>query len=160
MIRIGTGYDLHRLVPGRPLVIGGVAIPFGKGPDAHSDGDVVAHAVIDGMLGAACLGNIGQMFPDSDPAFKDADSMVLLAKAFDAVKKAGFALVNLDATVVLEAPKLNPHIDSIRRRLAECLAIGEDRISVKAKSNEGVGPEGRGEAISAQAAVLLESRGA
>ena len=157
-MRIGIGYDLHQLVAGRPLILGGVDIPFDKGLLGHSDADVVAHALTDALLGAAALGNIGTFFPDTDPSYKDADSIVLLRRAYDAVQAAGFDIVNVDANIVAQRPKLNPYIEAIRQRLADCLGIGLSQISVKPKTNESVGPEGRGEAISAQAIVLLESR--
>jgi len=157
MMRIGTGYDLHRLEEGLPLILGGVTIAHAKGLSGHSDADVLAHAVIDALLGAAALGNIGRLFPDTDPQYKGADSMELLARAGDLVKKAGFAIANIDATIVAQEPKLDPHLDAMCERLAQCLAIGPDRVSVKAKTNEGVGPEGRGEAISVQAVALLEN---
>ncbi len=157
-MRIGIGYDLHQLVDGRPLILGGVAIPFDKGLLGHSDADVLSHAITDALLGAAALGNIGTHFPDTDPAFKDADSLVLLRRAYDAVQAAGFDIVNIDANIVAQRPKLNPFIDAIRQRLADCLGIGLPQISVKPKTNESVGPEGRGEAISAQAIVLLGVR--
>ncbi len=157
MIRIGSGYDLHVLVEARPLILGGIRIPAAKGLLGHSDADVLCHAITDALLGAAALGNIGQFFPDSDPAYKDADSVNLLQKAYAAVQQAGYTLVNVDSTIVAEQPKLNPYIDAIRQRLADALIVPVERISVKAKTNEKVGPEGRGEAISAQAAVLIES---
>ena len=156
MIRIGTGYDLHRLVKGRPLILGGVSISFDKGFDAHSDGDVLAHAVIDALLGAAAAGNIGLLFPDTDPAYAGADSLALLRLALAEVKNSGLSVVNLDATIIAEAPKLNPYLDEMCTKLAGCLDIEPAQVSVKVKTNEGVGPEGRGEAISAQVAVLLE----
>lgn len=156
MIRIGFGYDLHRLEEGRPLILGGVTIPFDKGLIGHSDADVLAHAITDGLLGAAALGNIGQHFPDTDPAYKGADSLVLLRKTIDMITAAGYRIVNIDCTVVAQAPKLNPHIDAIRASLAACMTLDVDAVSVKAKTNELVGPEGRGEAIRAYAAVLIE----
>lgn len=156
MIRIGFGYDLHRLEEGRPLILGGVTIPFEKGLIGHSDADVLAHAITDGLLGAAALGNIGQHFPDTDPAYKGADSLVLLRKTMDMVAEAGYGVVNIDCTVVAQAPKLNPHIDAIRASLAACMTLDIGAVSVKAKTNEHVGPEGRGEAIRAYAAVLIE----
>lgn len=156
-MRIGLGYDLHRLEAGRPLIIGGVRIPYEFGLMGHSDADVLAHAITDALLGAAALGNIGQHFPDDDPAYKDADSLHLLSASHDLVKRAGYRVVNIDSNIVAQRPKLNPHIDMIREKLAVCLGIEVGDISVKAKTNETVGPEGRGEAISAQAIVLLES---
>jgi len=156
MMRIGLGYDLHRLVPDRPLILGGVQIPFEKGLAGHSDADALAHAVTDALLGAAALGNIGMHFPDTDPRFKDADSLALLREVAAMVRGAGYAIANIDANVVAQRPKLNPHIQAIRERLAEALDLPVDRVSVKAKTNERVGPEGREEAISAQAVALLE----
>lgn len=156
MMRIGLGYDLHRLVPDRPLILGGVQIPFEKGLAGHSDADVLAHAITDALLGAAALGNIGMHFPDTDPRYKDADSLFLLGEVVAMVRRAGYSIVNIDANVVAQRPKLNPHIQAIRERLAEVLDLPLDRVSVKAKTNEQVGPEGREEAISAQAVVLIE----
>lgn len=158
MIRVGTGYDLHRLVPERPLILGGVKVPFERGLAGHSDADVLAHAVTDALLGAAALGNIGTLFPDTDPAYKDADSLALLRRAHERVRAAGYEVVNIDATIVAQAPKLNPHTAAMRGNLAAALDLPLDRISVKPKTNEGVGPEGRGEAISAQAVALIERR--
>lgn len=154
-MRIGQGYDLHRLVAGRPLILGGVEVPHDKGLAGHSDADALAHAITDALLGAAALGNIGEHFPDTDPAYNGADSLQLLQTAYDMVKQAGFRLGNVDATIIAQAPKLNPHIPAMRRALAECLSVGIETISVKAKTNEGMGPEGRGEAISVHASVLL-----
>jgi len=156
VIRAGIGYDLHRLIEGRPLILGGVTVPFEKGLDGHSDADALAHAITDALLGAAALGNIGQHFPDTDPRYKDADSIQLLRHTADLLRAAGYRIVNIDANIVAQRPKLNPHLDAIRARLAECLGIPLDRISVKAKTNELVGPEGRGEAISTEAIALIE----
>ncbi len=127
------------------------------GLDGHSDADALSHAITDALLGAAALGNIGQHFPDTDPRYKDADSIQLLRLAAAMLRAAGYRIVNIDANVVAQRPKLNPYLDAMRARLAECLAIPVDCVSVKAKTNELVGPEGRGEAISAQAIVLIES---
>jgi 2-C-methyl-D-erythritol 2,4-cyclodiphosphate synthase len=154
-MRIGQGYDLHRLEVGRPLILGGVAIPHDKGLAGHSDADVLAHAITDALLGAMALGNIGEYFPDTDPAYEGADSLQLLQETYLLVKEAGYKLSNVDATVIAQEPKLNPHIPAIREALAECLSIPLECISVKAKTNERVGPEGRGEAISAHASVLV-----
>lgn len=154
--RIGTGYDLHRLVEGRPLILGGVRIPFEKGLQGHSDADILCHAVTDAILGAAALGDIGAHFPDTDPRFKGADSLDLLARARQLVNSAGYRVVNVDATIIAERPKLREHIDAMRQRLAESLLVRTSAVSVKAKTNEGVGPEGRGEAMSVQAVALLE----
>ncbi len=156
MMRIGTGYDLHRLEAGRPLILGGVRVPHPKGLSGHSDGDALAHAIIDALLGAAALGNIGRLFPDTDPQYKGADSLGLLAAAAAHVAENGYSIVNVDTTIVAQAPKLDPHLDKMRENLARCLKVPADRVSVKAKTNEGVGPEGRGEAISVQAVALLE----
>ena len=157
-MRIGQGYDLHRLEEGYPLILGGITIPHGKGLVGHSDADVLTHAIIDALLGAAALGNIGQHFPDTDPKYKGADSLVLLKEAAALLYKAGWNVVNIDSTIIAQQPKLNPHLDVIRARLAETLGIKLDQISVKAKTNEHVGPEGREEAISVHAAVLIEDK--
>ena len=157
-MRVGIGYDVHRLEAGRPLILGGITIPFDKGLAGHSDGDALAHGITDALLGAAALGDIGRHFPDTDPAYKDADSLVLLSAIAEKVRAEGYAIANVDANVIAQAPKLSPHIEAIRASLAECLKIEVALVSVKAKTNEGVGPEGRGEAISVQAVVLLESR--
>ena len=157
MNRIGIGYDLHRLVEGRPLILGGVEIPFEKGLSGHSDADALTHAVIDALLGAAALGNIGQHFPDADPRYKDADSMVLLAEAVRRLREAGYAVVNVDSNVVAQEPRLSPFLDAMAKRIARALGVECSQVAVKAKTNESVGPEGRGEAISAQAVVLLET---
>lgn len=159
MIRIGTGYDLHRLEDGLPLILGGVNIPHTKGCVAYSDGDVLAHAITDAILGAAALGNIGQRFPDTDPIYKDADSFQLLLQTMNLLDVAGFSLVNIDSTVIAQEPKLNPHITKIRESLAEVLRLPVNSVSVKAKTNESVGPEGRQEAISVQAVALITSNG-
>ncbi len=158
LARAGTGYDLHTLVEGRRLVIGGVTIPFAKGPLGHSDGDVLCHAVTDAVLGAAALGDIGRHFPDTDARWKDASSLDLLARAAALLADAGFAIVNVDATVVLQAPKIKDHIEAMRANLARALAIDPSQVSVKGKTNEGVDAVGRGEAIAAHAVALLVSR--
>jgi 2-C-methyl-D-erythritol 2,4-cyclodiphosphate synthase len=155
-MRIGQGYDLHRLEKGSPLILGGVTIPHEKGMVGHSDADVLSHAITDALLGAVALGNIGQLFPDTDPAFKGADSLVLLKEAYRRVRDdAGYRIVNIDSTIIAQQPKLNPHIEAIREKLAETLDIRVADISVKAKTNENVGPEGREEAISVHAVALL-----
>ena len=155
-MRIGFGYDLHRLEAGRPLILGGVTIPHEKGLAGHSDADVLSHAITDAILGAASLGNIGQHFPDTDPQYRGADSLKLLARAHEMLRAAGYRIVNIDSNVIAQWPKLNPHILSIRESLSQCLGIDVDLISVKAKTNEHVGPEGRGEAISVQSVALIE----
>jgi len=156
-MRIGQGYDLHRLEEGRPLILGGVTIPHGKGLAGHSDADALAHAITDALLGAAALGDIGTHFPDTDPSHEGADSLVLLRAALQLVQRAGYRVINIDSTIVAQSPKLGPHIPAIRARLAETLEMPLDDISVKAKTNERVGPEGREEAISTQAVVLLQA---
>jgi 2-C-methyl-D-erythritol 4-phosphate cytidylyltransferase/2-C-methyl-D-erythritol 2,4-cyclodiphosphate synthase len=156
--RAGTGYDLHRLVPGRPLVVGGVVIASDRGALGHSDADVVCHAATDAILGAACLGDIGLHFPDSDQRWKDASSLDLLAAAAKIVAEQGLQVGNLDVTVILEAPKLRGHIDAMRAAVARAIGLDVTRVSIKAKTNEGVDAIGRGEAIAAHAIALLRSR--
>ena len=153
-MRIGHGWDLHRLEEGLPLVIGGVTIPFEKGCVAHSDGDVLIHAVIDALLGAAALGNIGKLFPDNDPRYRRADSRALLRQTA-ALLPSRWRIANIDTTVVLQAPKLNPFTDAIRANLAADLQIDTDAVSVKPKTHEKVDSVGRGEAVEAFAVVLL-----
>lgn len=157
MIRVGLGYDLHALVHGRALILGGVRIEHGMGLAGHSDADVLTHAIIDALLGAAALGDIGTHFPDTDARFKDADSLVLLQQTVRLVRGAGYRIVNVDSTIIAQAPRLLPYIEGMRQRLAETLEMRKNLVSVKAKTNEHVGPEGREEAISAQAVVLLET---
>ena len=157
MIRIGIGYDLHPLVEGRRLVLGGVEVPHEKGLAGHSDADALTHAIIDALLGALALGNIGQHFPDTDPRFKDADSIQLLVETRHKVQEAGYRIVNIDANIIAQQPRLNPHLDVIRNNLAQYLQLDSGRVSVKAKTNENLGPEGREEAISVQAIVLVET---
>jgi 2-C-methyl-D-erythritol 4-phosphate cytidylyltransferase/2-C-methyl-D-erythritol 2,4-cyclodiphosphate synthase len=156
--RVGTGYDLHRLVEGRPLVLGGVTIPFERGPLGHSDGDVVCHAATDAILGAACLGDIGRHFPDTDPRWKDADSLGLLREAARLARERGYEVGNLDITVILERPKIKDAIDDMRRRVADAIGADAGRVSIKGKTNEGVDAIGRGEAIAAHAVALLGPR--
>jgi 2-C-methyl-D-erythritol 2,4-cyclodiphosphate synthase len=156
-LRIGIGYDLHRLDgQGTFMILGGVRIPHDRGFVAHSDGDVLVHAIIDAMLGAAGLGNIGQRFPDTDPNLKGANSLVLLERTKRLVHSAGYVVVNIDSVIIAEEPRLTPHVDAMRQRIAETLDIERNRISIKPKTNEKTGAEGRGEAVSAQAVVLLE----
>lgn len=156
MLRIGTGYDIHRLVAGRRLVIGGVEIPFGQGLLGHSDADVLLHAVIDAILGACALGDIGTHFPDSDPRYRNVASTELLARA--AAKAAAVGrLQNIDATIVIERPRMAPHVDEMRARIAEAVGIPVGRISVKAKTAEGTGPVGAGEAAEAHAVALVDA---
>lgn len=160
MFRIGIGYDIHLLVEGRPLILGGVTIPHDRGLSGHSDADILTHAIIDALLGALALGDIGTHFPDTDPAYKDADSMALLAHTLELVKAEGYSIVNIDSTVIAEEPKLRPHIKTIAASLAAGLGVPKTAVSVKAKTKEEVGPEGRGDAMSAQAVVLLRQEGA
>lgn len=157
--RIGQGYDVHALVPGRPLIIGGVTVPYERGLLGHSDADVLLHAVTDALFGAAALGDIGRHFPDTDTRFAGADSRVLLRECAARVKQAGFAIVNVDSTVIAQAPKLAPHIEAMRVNLAEDLRLPLARVNVKAKTNEKLGYLGRGEGIEAQAIVLLSGAG-
>jgi 2-C-methyl-D-erythritol 4-phosphate cytidylyltransferase/2-C-methyl-D-erythritol 2,4-cyclodiphosphate synthase len=153
--RVGSGYDLHRLCEGRTLVLAGVVLPFERGPIGHSDGDVVCHALVDAMLGAAALGDIGGHFPNTDPAWKDAPGLDLLARAVGIVAQAGFAVANADVTVILERPRLAPHVAAIRAALAAVLGVEPGQVSVKGKTNEGVDATGRGEAIAAHAVAVL-----
>jgi 2-C-methyl-D-erythritol 4-phosphate cytidylyltransferase/2-C-methyl-D-erythritol 2,4-cyclodiphosphate synthase len=157
LLRAGTGYDLHRLVEGRPLVLGGVTIPFERGPLGHSDGDVACHAATDAILGAAGLGDIGRHFPDTDPRWKDADSIVLLREAARIVREHGYEVGNLDITVILERPKIKDLVQLMCGRLADALGIDPSRVSVKGKTNEGVDAVGRGEAVASHAVALLRS---
>jgi 2-C-methyl-D-erythritol 4-phosphate cytidylyltransferase / 2-C-methyl-D-erythritol 2,4-cyclodiphosphate synthase len=156
--RAGTGYDLHRLVAGRPLIVGGVTIPSPVGALGHSDADVVCHAITDALLGAIGLGDIGRHFPDSDPQWKDASSLDLLARARALAADHGYEVGNVDVTVILEKPKIRDHIDQMRELIAGALAIDPSRVSVKGKTNEGMDAIGRGEAIAAHAVALLRSR--
>ena len=153
--RVGQGYDVHQLVEGRPLILGGVSIPFDKGLLGHSDADALLHAVTDALLGAAGLGDIGSHFPDTSDEFKDADSRKLLRRAYAAVQERGWQVVNLDTTIIAQQPKLAPHIPAMRKVLAEDLNIEESAVNIKGKTNEKLGYLGRMEAIEAQAAVLL-----
>ena len=155
--RIGQGYDLHRLVEGRPLILGGGQIDYEKGLLGHSDADVLLHAITDALLGAAGLGDIGRHFPDTDPAFKGADSRELLSQTMALVVKAGWVIVNIDATVIAQAPKLAPHMDKIRESVAHCLGVDLQRVNIKAKTKEGCDSVGKKEAIEVHAIALLEA---
>jgi 2-C-methyl-D-erythritol 2,4-cyclodiphosphate synthase len=155
MTLVGIGFDSHRFAAGRRLVIGGVEIPYEKGLDGHSDADVLAHAVTDALLGAAGMGDIGEHFPDSDERWRDADSMQLLASVAQRVREAGLEIGNVDCTVVMEAPKLSPHRDAIRQRLAATLGLESSRVGVKASTGEGMGFVGRGEGVAALAVAGL-----
>lgn len=154
-IRIGEGWDIHALVTGRPLVLGGVTVPHSHGLAGHSDADALAHAIIDALLGAAALGDIGRHFPDTDPAFQGADSIALLTEAGRRVRAAGYEIGNVDSTIVAQAPKMAPHIPLMRERLAAALAIPVAQLNVKAKTAEKMGPVGEGRAIEARAVCLL-----
>ena len=154
-LRIGEGWDTHQLVTGRPLILGGVTVPHTHGLLGHSDADALAHAITDALLGAAALGDIGKLFPDTAAEFKGADSMVLLAEAYRRVREAGWQLVNLGTTIVAQAPKMAPHIPAMRARLAEVLGVDAGQVNVKAKTAEKMGPVGEGRAIEARAVCLL-----
>jgi len=154
-MRIGIGYDIHRFGPGRTLVLGGVALPGETGLAGHSDADVVLHAVIDALLGASALGDIGTHFPAGDPQWKDAESSVLLEKTLVLLRNAAFAVENVDVTVIAEKPRLAPHVAALRVRMAVLIGVPETAVSVKATTNEGIGDIGRGEAIAAVAVALL-----
>ena len=155
-LRVGHGYDVHRLVQGRALVLGGVTVPFDRGLLGHSDADVLTHAVMDALLGAAALGDIGKLFPDSDPAYTGADSVLLLRRVTAALAEGGFAPVNVDATVLAQAPRLAPFILEMRERLAAAMGLDAERVSVKATTEEGLGFTGSGEGIAAHAVALVE----
>ena len=158
MLRIGIGQDTHRLVKRRRFLLAGIEIPAPRGELGHSDGDVLAHAVSDAILGAAGLGDIGELFPPSDPAWKDADSMVLLKTVFEKVKSKGWRLVNLDCTVCCEQPRLLPFREQIRYNLSQALEVESDAVFVKGKTAEGLGPIGKGKAVEAIAVCLLENK--
>ena len=157
MIRIGHGYDVHRLVEGRKLILGGVEIPYEKGLLGHSDADVLLHAIADALLGAAALGDIGKLFPDKDPAYKDADSLILLRKVNSHLGMAGYRLVNLDATVIAQAPKVAPYLAQMRKNIARTLSVDISCVSIKATTEEGLGFSGEGLGISSHAVCLIES---
>ena len=158
MIRVGIGYDSHRFVEGRPLVLGGVRIPHPAGLAGHSDADAVAHALIDAMLGAAAAGDIGRLFPDQDPRWKDADSMELLHTAHELVRSRGFSLYQADLTIITEQPRLGPHLEEMAATLADRLSASPGSVSLKAKTNEGMGFIGRGEGVAVIAVCTLEAR--
>ena len=155
-MRIGHGYDVHRLVEGRKLILGGVEIPFEKGLDGHSDADVLVHAVMDALLGAAALGDIGKLFPDSDERYLGADSIELLKTVRTVLEEDGWKLSNLDATVIAQRPKLAPYIDTMRKRIADALETDAENVSVKATTEERLGFTGSGEGIAAHAVCLIE----
>ena len=155
-LRIGHGYDVHRLTENRRLILGGVDIPYEKGLLGHSDADVLLHAISDALLGAAALGDIGKHFPDKDPQYKNADSAILLKKVGEILADAGYRVVNIDSTVIAQAPKLAPHIDKMRENVANALSIDKSLVSVKATTEEGLGFSGRGEGIAAHSVCLIE----
>ena len=159
-MRSGIGYDVHRLVAGRPLILGGVEVPHEKGLDGHSDADVLLHAIADALLGAAALGDIGLHFPDTDERWRGADSLVLLGEVGRLVKAAGYRISNVDATVALQRPKLRPHIDAMRQNIARALGVEADRVSVKATTTERLGFVGTGEGAAAFATCALSEDGA
>ncbi|XYY59888.1 2-C-methyl-D-erythritol 2,4-cyclodiphosphate synthase [Bacillus velezensis] len=156
MFRIGQGFDVHQLTEGRPLIIGGIEIPYEKGPLGHSDADVLSHTVADACLGAAGEGDIGKHFPDTDPEFKDADSFKLLQHVWNIVKEKGYVLGNIDCTIIAQKPKMAPHIDAMRKRIAEGLEADVSQVNVKATTTEKLGFTGRAEGIAAQATVLIQ----
>ena len=156
-MRIGMGYDVHKLVEGRDLIIGGVTIPYEKGLFGHSDADVLLHAVSDALLGAAALGDIGKHFPDTDPAYKGISSVVLLEKVGALLEENGFLIENIDATIIAQAPKMRPYIDTMRENIAQALGIEVEQVNVKATTEEGLGFTGAGEGISSQAICMLTS---
>jgi len=158
-LRVGTGYDSHRFDESRELILGGVRIPDHAGLRGHSDGDAIAHAVIDAILGAAAVGDVGSLFPPSDDAWKDADSIVLLEKANAVLRERGHSVVNVDVTVVCESPKIRPWADAMRARLAGAMGVEVDQVSVKGKTNEGMGWIGAGEGLAVHAAALVAAAG-
>ena len=155
-IRIGHGYDVHRIVAGRPLVLGGVTVPWDRGLLGHSDADVLTHAVMDALCGASRLGDIGRLFPDTDPRYAGISSLVLLREVRDRLRKGGFAVVNIDATVIAQAPKLSPYREAMERALSEALEIPPERVNVKATTEERLGFTGDGSGMTAHAVALLE----
>lgn len=157
-MRVGIGYDSHRFVEGRPLILGGQTIPYDKGLSGHSDADAVAHALTDAILGAAAAGNIGSLFPDSDPRWQDADSLALLSAAYREVEALGFTFHQADITVILERPTLGPHTAAMAQALATTLGVTVGAVSIKAKTNEGMGFIGRGEGVAVMAVATLERR--
>jgi 2-C-methyl-D-erythritol 2,4-cyclodiphosphate synthase len=155
MFRIGIGYDSHRLVEGRQLILGGEVVPHSAGLKGHSDGDALCHAITDALLGAAALGDIGRHFPDTDPQYKGANSLGLLVRAVGIIREAGYVVENVDAVIIAEQPKLAPHVDRIRARLAVALGVDVSAVSVKGKTNEGMGEVGRAEGMAVHAVALL-----
>lgn len=159
MMRIGHGYDVHAFSAGRRLVLGGVEIPYEKGLLGHSDADVLCHAISDALLGAAALGDIGRHFPDTDPAFHQADSLRLLQQVVGLLEQKGYRVANVDATLILQRPKIAPHVPAMRRNLAQAMGVEADAVSVKATTTEELGWEGRGEGVAAHAVALIETGG-
>ena len=157
-MRIGHGYDVHKLVPDHRLILGGVEIPHALGLLGHSDADVLTHAIMDAMLGAAALGDIGRHFPDSDAAYQNADSIALLRRVYEIITQAGYCIANIDSTVIAQAPRLAPHIDEMRGNIARACGLGITQVNVKATTEEGLGFTGTGEGIAAHAVVLLDVR--
>lgn len=157
-MRVGHGYDVHRLVTGRKLILGGVDIPYEKGLLGHSDADVLTHAVMDALLGAAALGDIGKLFPDTDPAYEGADSLLLLQQVVEVLGQEGYGVGNVDATILAQRPKLAPHIAGMRAALADAMGVPADRVSVKATTEEGLGFTGTEEGIAAHAVALIVSK--
>lgn len=158
MLRIGQGFDVHQLVEGRPLILGGIEIPYEKGLLGHSDADVLLHTVADACLGAIAAGDIGKHFPDTDPEFKDADSAKLLQHVWQLVKEKGYTLGNIDCTIIAQKPKMAPYIDQMRERIAELLEADANQVNVKATTTEQLGFTGRGEGIASQATVLIQKK--
>mgnify|MGYP000434761276 FL=1 len=156
-MRVGMGYDVHRLVPDRELIIGGVKIPYEKGLLGHSDADVLLHAIMDALLGAAALGDIGKHFPDTDPEYKGADSLMLLRKVGELLSEEGYVIENIDSTIIAQKPKMAPHIEQMRKNIADTLGLDISRVNVKATTEEGLGFTGTGEGISSQAVALIMS---
>ena len=157
MTRVGVGYDVHPLVEGRDLILGGVRVPYQRGLAGHSDSDVLAHAIVDALLGAACLGDIGSHFPPGDARFKDADSMTFLEETLRLLSLNRWRIENIDATIVAQEPRLAPHVQQMRERLSSVLGLDINQVSVKGKSTNGLGFEGRGEGIAAHAIVLIDT---
>ncbi len=155
-MRIGIGYDVHRLVAGRPLILGGVTIPFAKGLDGHSDADVLLHAMCDALLGAAGMGDIGLHFPNDDPAYRGIRSILLLSQTWRMVSRRYSSIVNIDSTILAQAPKLSPYIEGMKKNISEALGLDSDRISIKATTAEGLGPIGREEGVAAMCAALID----
>ena len=155
-MRVGTGYDVHRLTEGRPLILGGVSIPYEKGLLGHSDADVLLHAIMDALLGAAALGDIGKLFPDNDPAYEGADSLKLLIRVGELLGENGYYISNIDSTIIAQRPKLSPYREQMRKNIADALHLEPDQVSVKATTEEGLGFTGSGEGIAAQAVCLIE----